>query len=114
MTLVEIVTLTTPFIIGGVGLLVETSRRANKASLDAMRLTTNKALQSLEKSVEECVADTKDCNKSIASLAQRAAVTDSNVDSIRERVEQIAKQSGNLVERVTAVETRQNVARGAD
>jgi hypothetical protein len=93
----------TPLIIGGVGYLVQTAKRASEMRLD-----------SLEDSIETCVADTKDCSSSIAGLATRAAVTDTNVVAIKSRVEDLASKTDALVARVSVVETRQSVARGAD
>src|SRR5687767_13589392 len=71
-------------------------------------------LKGIKRDVEVCMIDTKDCNKSIATIAARQAGTDVSVDNAINRLDAISKRTHDMMSRLVELETRYKVSKGND
>lgn len=72
----------------------------------------------IRRDVATCVEDTKGCNRSIASLAERSAITDTKVTLMSKRMDGFSESFHDLHTSVTELKTevkiRKMLSRGND
>lgn len=71
-------------------------------------------IKALKTELDICVADTKDCNVSIASLSTRIAHLDNTFGQVHNRIDIISERTHAMDKAITALETHQKAKRGGD
>lgn len=68
----------------------------------------------IEEDIKTCVTDTKDCNKSIATLATKIAISDTKLGTIDMDLHTMAGKIYELTSAVSELRTRDQISRGHD